>query len=178
MTPDTVLDFWFKEVTPKQWFTKDEAFDARMRERFLDTHRAVMNGETAEWRSTPEGRLAEILVLDQFSRNMFRGTPAMYASDALALKLANEAVEQGADTKLPRRMRHFVYMPFMHAEDWSSHTKALWLFLKSLNWSGLTYEIDHARVIWKFGRFPSRNAILGRQSTPEEKVFLQSHSGW
>jgi uncharacterized protein (DUF924 family) len=178
MTPHTVLDFWFIECTPKQWFTKDDAFDVLLLEKFGDTYRAIMAGETLQWRETPKGRLAEILVLDQFSRNMFRGKPESFASDALALKLAQEAIASGADEKVSRKMRHFFYMPLMHSEDWSSHKKALWLFLKSFNWSALWFEIDHARVIWKFGRYPSRNAILGRQSTLEEVEFLKSHKGW
>ena len=178
MKSEDVINFWFKEATPAQWYKKDDAFDARMRERFLETHRAVMNGETASWRQTPEGRLAEIIVLDQFSRNMFRGKPEMYASDALALQLAQEAIAVGADRQLSPRMRHFFYMPFMHSESWSAHKKALWLFIKNLNLGGLKYEIDHARVIRKFGRYPSRNAILSRQSTPEEVEFLKSHKGW
>lgn len=137
-----------------------------------------MKGETAAWRETPEGRLAEIIVLDQFSRNMFRGAPEAFASDTLALKLAKQAIGTGADQKVSREMRHFFYMPLMHSEEWASHRKALWLFLVSLNWSGLRYEIDHARVIWKFGRYPSRNEILSRKSTQEEVEFLKTHTGW
>lgn len=178
MKPEEVINFWFKECTPKQWFTKDEAFDAKLRERFGGVHRAIMNGETTHWRSTPEGRLAEIIVLDQFSRNMFRGTPRAFASDPLALKLAKEAIAAGADTKVTRVMRRFFYMPLMHSEEWNAHKKALWLFLVSFNLSALMYEIDHARVIWRFGRYPSRNAILGRTSTPEEIEFLKKHAGW
>lgn len=178
MDATNVLDFWFKECTPKDWFTKSDEFDAKLRERFADTHRAITNGETAVWRETPEGRLAEIMVLDQFSRNMFRGTKEAFASDALALKLAKQAIGTGADQKVSPQMRHFFYMPLMHSEEWASHRKALWLFLKSRNWSGLRYEIDHARVIWKFGRYPSRNEILGRKSTPGEVEFLKTHKGW
>jgi len=178
MTPDKVLDYWFKECKPAQWFTKDDAFDAAMRERFLETHRAAMAGETASWRATPEGRLAEIIVLDQFSRNMFRGKPESFASDAVALKLAEEAIDVGADKKVSAQMRHFFYMPYMHAETREAHKKALWLFLKSFNFYGLYFEFDHARVIWRFGRYPSRNAILGRQSTPGEIEFLKKHKGW
>lgn len=178
MTPESVINFWFKECTPRNWFTKDDAFDAKMRERFLDTHRAIVAGETAHWRETPEGRLAEILVLDQFSRNMFRGTPASFASDPLALKLAEEAIAVGADKQVPSKMRHFFYMPFMHSESLAAHKKAFWLFLKSFNFGALWYEIDHARVIRRFGRYPSRNAILSRESTPEEIEFLKTHKGW
>lgn len=178
MTHQEVLDFWFTECSPKDWFTKNDAFDALLRERFLETHRAIMRRETAQWRNTPEGRLAEIIVLDQFSRNMFRGTKDAFASDETALILAHEAIQAGADRAVSKQMRHFFYMPLMHSERWSDHRAALLLFLKSLNWSGLRFEIDHARVIWKFGRYPSRNAILGRTSTPAEIEFLKLHPGW
>jgi uncharacterized protein (DUF924 family) len=178
MTPESVIDFWFKACTPQQWFTKDEAFDARMRGLFFESHRAIVAGETEAWRSTPEGRLAEIIVLDQFSRNMFRGKPESFAADPLALKLAEEAIALGADKKVSSKMRHFFYMPFMHSESLPAHKKAFWLFLKSFNFGAFMYEIDHARVIRKFGRYPSRNAILGRQSTPEELEFLKTHKGW
>lgn len=177
MDPNNVLDFWFKECTPKDWFTKSDEFDAKLREKFSSVHSALMKGEIS-WHETPEGRLAEIIVLDQFSRNMFRGTPAAFASDALALKRAKQAIGAGADAKVSPTMRHFFYMPLMHSEDWSAHKKALWLFLISFNGSGLRYEIDHARVIWKFGRYPSRNEILGRTSTPAEIEFLKTHKGW
>lgn len=179
MKPESIIKFWFEELGPDDWFFKPtKKFDDLVRRKFLATYEAVVRGETAHWRKTPKGRLAEIIVLDQFSRNMFRGKPEMYASDALALQLAQEAIAVGADRQLSPRMRHFFYMPFMHSESWSAHKKALWLFIKNLNLGGLKYEIDHARVIRKFGRYPSRNAILSRQSTPEEVEFLKSHKGW
>lgn len=178
MTPQNVLHFWFTESTPKDWFAKSDTYDAAIRERFLDIHQAILRGETADWRKTPEGRLAEILVIDQFSRNMFRGTKDAFASDDRARTRSYEAIQSGADIAVPKRMRHFFYMPLMHSEVWSDHRWALWLFLKSFNMSGLRFEIDHARVIWKFGRYPSRNAILGRVSTPEEIEFLKRNPGW
>lgn len=161
-----------------QWFKKDDVFDAKIRERFLDTYRAVAQGATAAWRATPKGRLAEIIVLDQFSRNMFRNSPEAFAADPLAQKLAAEAVVVGADTNVPKQMRHFFYMPFMHSESLRLHRKAIWLFLKSFNFGTLKFEIAHARVILRFGRYPHRNAILGRESTPEEHEFLKTHKGW
>lgn len=173
-----MLNFWFVESTPKQRFSKDEAFDATIRDRFLGTYRAILAGETAQWRATPEGRLAEIIVLDQFARNMFRGSPEAFAADGRALELAEEAIRAGADARLPRHMRQFLYMPFMHSESRNAHRKALWLFLKSLNFEALRYEIQHKRVIDRFGRYPHRNAVLGRESTPEEKEFLKTHTGW
>lgn len=133
MNPDTVLNFWFNECSPKDWFTKSEQFDARLREKFAATHAAIMRGDTSAWRTTPEGRLAEIIVLDQFSRNMFRGTADAFASDSLALMRAHEAIAAGADTRVSKEKRHFFYMPLMHSEHFADHRLALWLFLKSFN---------------------------------------------
>lgn len=173
-----VIKFWFEECTPKQWFTKDEAFDAKLRERFLDTYWRVVRGETAEWRQTPEGRLAEIIVLDQFSRNMFRGSPQTFEHDSLALKRAREAVGNGDDKKVSRRMRRFLYMPYMHSESREVHKKAFWLFLSLMDWQSFRYELKHKKIIDRFGRYPHRNAVLGRESTEEEKKFLETHKGF
>lgn len=173
-----VLDFWFVETKPQQWFTKDEAFDARVRERFLETYLSIVRGETAEWRADPRGRLAEIIVLDQFSRNMFRGSPKSFEHDALALKLAEEAVQVGDDKKLLRKLRHFLYMPFMHSESRAVHKKAVWLFLSLLSPITLWYELKHKKIIDRFGRYPHRNVVLGRESTEEEKKFLEDHHGF
>lgn len=178
MIPQDILHFWFKELTPKDWFVKNEELDARMRERFLAVHGAAARGETAAWRETPEGRLAEIIVLDQFSRNMFRGTAEAFAYDAQALKLAEEAVAVGVDKKLLRTQRRFLYMPYMHSESKAVHKKAFWLFLRLFDWQTFKYELLHKRIIDRFGRYPHRNEILGRTSTPEELEFLKTHSGF
>src|SRR5690606_17305662 len=116
-TPQDVLSFWFEETPPDLHFAKSDEFDQTIRERFLATHEAVMRRQTEDWQKTPEGRLAEIIVLDQFSRNMFRGTPKAFASDDLALELARAAVAAGDDQKLPVAQRAFVYLPYMHSED-------------------------------------------------------------
>ncbi|RJR14296.1 DUF924 domain-containing protein [Candidatus Parcubacteria bacterium] len=173
-----VIKFWFEECTPAQWFTKDEAFDAKLRERFLDTYWRVAKGETAAWRKEPEGRLAEVIVLDQFARNMFRNSPQAFAEDALALKLAEEAVWVGDDKKLPRRMRRFFYMPYMHSESREVHRKAMWLFLSLWDWETFKYELKHKRIIDRFGRYPHRNTVLGRESTEEEEKFMETHKGF
>jgi uncharacterized protein (DUF924 family) len=175
---EDVIRFWFEECTPAQWFRKDEQFDARMRERFLETHHRVASGETVAWRATPEGRLAEVIVLDQFSRNMFRDTPQAFQYDVLALKLAEEAVRVADDKKLSRRMRRFLYMPYMHSESRAVHKKAFWLFLTLFDLGSLYYELDHKRIIDRFGRYPHRNAILGCESTSEELEFLKTHKGY
>ncbi len=174
----SVIDFWFEESSPRDWFSKNDAFDAKIRERFGALYERVARGDTAGWRAEPEGRLAEIIVLDQFPRNMFRNSRKAFATDAKALELAREAVALGADRKLPARMRHFLYMPYMHSESRSAHRKALWLFIKSMNWNALKYEWQHKRIIDRFGRYPHRNAVLGRDSTPEELEFLKTHAGF
>ena len=121
MEPKEVLKFWFEEAGPAKWFGKDEQFDARIRERFGETHARAMQGGLGAWRTTPQGRLAEIIVLDQFSRNLFRGSPQSFENDVLALRLAREAVADGTDKKLPGRMRHFLYMPYLHSESLLVH---------------------------------------------------------
>ena len=180
MTPQDVLRFWFEECTPQQWFSKDDAFDAKMRERFLDTYWKVVEGKTKDWHMTPEGRLAGIIVLDQFSRNMFRNSPQAFANDPLALSLAEEAVKSGDDMKMDPQHRYFIYMPYMHSESRDVHRKALRLFfsLPFSLWGGLLYEWKHKRIIDRFGRYPHRNEILGRISTPEEIEFLKTHKGF
>lgn len=176
-----VIKFWFEETTPKQRFTKDTDFDEKIRTRFLDTLERVARGETKEWRTTPEGRLAEIIVLDQFSRNMFRGTERAFSYDEMALSLAKEAIGVGDDKKLSGEKRYFIYLPFMHSESKEVHNKAIWLFL-SLPlkdwWSWINYEYKHKKIIERFGRYPHRNEALGRASTPEEIEFLKDNPGF
>ncbi len=174
-TWEDIIHFWFGECSPKQWFGNDSIFDELIRSRFLETHRQVVAGESAAWRTTPEGRLAEIIVLDQFSRNMFRGTPEAFLSDPIALSLAEEAVRSGDDLKLEKRKRQFLYMPYMHSELRVVHEKAMRLFEKL---GDTEYEQAHKDIIDRFGRYPHRNAILGRTSTSEEVVFLQTHKGF
>ena len=168
-----VVRFWFEECQPRQWFEKDPAFDAEIRRRFAATHQAATRGELFHWRATPDGRLAEIVVLDQFSRNMFRDTPLAFALDALALVLAQEAVAHGADHELPLSQRAFVYMPYMHSESCLIHEQAVKLFNQPGLEYNLKYELQHQRIVERFGRYPHRNAILGRDSTPEEIEFLK-----
>lgn len=172
-----IIEFWFTTTTPKQWYTKDPAFDDLVRTQFLEIYRRVVRGETTEWRTHPEGRLAEIIVLDQFARNMFRDTPQAFAHDHLALALAEEAVRVGDDQKLPSTYRAFVYMPYMHSEDRQVHEKAIRLF-EPLGGDSAAYERAHKEIIDRFGRYPHRNSILGRVSTPEEREFLETHHGF
>jgi uncharacterized protein (DUF924 family) len=169
-----VLFFWFEQIDSSYWFKKDEHFDAQVRARFLNFYKAICRGETAHWRATPEGRLAEIIVLDQFSRNMFRGTAQSFEGDELALKLAKEAVAAGDDKKLPVQQRGFLYMPYMHSEDKAVHEEAVKLFNQPGLENNLKFEYLHKKIIDRFGRYPHRNEVLGRESTKEELEFLKT----
>ncbi len=173
MDPQAVLAFWFDEATPAQHFRKDAAFDALIRERFAATHAAAARGELVSWRDAAGGRLAEIIVLDQFSRNVFRDTPRAFASDGMALVLAQEAVRAGADRDMPAARRAFLYMPFMHSESRAIHVEAERLFRQPGLEQQYEFERKHKVIIDRFGRYPHRNAILGRESTPEEREFLK-----
>ena len=170
---ETVLSFWFTELTPEQWWIKDEALDQRIRARFNETHAQAARCELFSWRGTAKGRLAEVIVLDQFSRNMFRDSPAAFSCDALALALAQEAVACGADKALTAVERSFLYMPYMHSESLVIHEEAVRLFTANGIQNNLDFEFQHKAIIEKFGRYPHRNKILGRESTAEELVFLR-----
>jgi len=172
MQPQSIPHFWFTELTPKQHFAKDAALDEAIRTRFGATLEAAARCELFAWRATPEGRLAEVLVLDQFSRNVYRDTPRAFAQDALALVLAQELVASGHDGSLPEAQRSFAYMPYMHSESALVHTQAVALFTQLGNENNLDFELRHKAIIDRFGRYPHRNALLGRTSTPEELAFL------
>lgn len=170
--PAAVLDFWFEALTPKQWFAKDAALDALIAARFAPLWQAACRAELWTWRVSPRGRLAEILLLDQFSRNMHRDQPQAFAQDALALVLAQEAVARGHDRALTRRERPFLYMPYMHSESLAVHEQALRLFDQPGLEESLRFEHRHRDILRRFGRYPHRNAILGRDSSAEERAFL------
>ncbi|MBA4256082.1 MAG: DUF924 domain-containing protein [Polaromonas sp.] len=168
-----ILHFWFEELTPAQQFAKDAALDDLIRSRFGHTLVAAARCELWAWRTTPTGRLAEIVVLDQFSRNVYRDTPAAFAQDPLALALAQELVASGHAQALPPTQRAFAYMPYMHSESLAIHDQALALFGEPGLESNLGFEQRHRAIIERFGRYPHRNAVLGRTSTPAELAFLQ-----
>ena len=168
-----ILKFWFEEIDQSQWWKKDEELDRLIIERFSEVHFRAARCELFEWRESAGGRLAEIIVLDQFSRNMFRGSPLSFASDNLALALAQEAVSAKADLALSPTERSFLYLPFMHSESLIIHALALDLYRRNGIQSNLDFEIRHKQIIERFGRYPHRNAILGRRSTEEELEFLQ-----
>lgn len=167
-----ILNFWFDEIEPKQWWRVDPEFDRLIADRFGDLLRQAAQGELFVWRNTPKGRLAEVIVLDQFSRNIHRNTPRAFAQDPMALALAEEAVLSGADKMLYPQERTFLYMPFMHSESRKIHEWAERLFREAGLEGNLDFELRHKAVIDRFGRYPHRNAILGRPSTEEEVEFL------
>lgn len=168
-----VWDFWFHELTEEQWFKKDKQVDQIMTQRFTEIHQQAARSELWEWRNTPKGRLAEILLLDQFSRNIYRDTPDAFVTDALALALAQEAIRNNHHLTLTPQERAFLYMPFMHSESQVIHEEAVKLFSEPGLENNLKFEMMHKDIIDRFGRYPHRNAILGRESTAEEIDFLQ-----
>lgn len=168
-----VIRFWFEELKPEDWWRKNDALDEHIAKRFMTVHEAARACELYSWREVPLGRLAEIIVLDQFSRNIHRGLPLAFANDPLALGLAQEAIRQKADQEVSFTQRQFFYMPYMHSESRSIHDEALRLFREHGDEEQLGFEIRHKEIIDRFGRYPHRNAILGRQSTPAEIEFLK-----
>jgi uncharacterized protein (DUF924 family) len=191
-TPNDVLEFWFGQLDTngcadeehsKSWWSKDPAFDTRIRQQFGETHNAVSQGRCEDWLDTPRKRLAYIIVLDQFSRNMFRDSAKMFASDPKALAAAIEGIDRGADKQLMHDERGFMYMPLMHSENLEMQNHCVDLFTR---WQqettgdlqkrvayGLEFAQQHRNIIKQFGRFPHRNVLLSRKSTPEEIEFLK-----
>jgi uncharacterized protein (DUF924 family) len=170
-TPDDVLQFW-QEAGAKRWFARDDAFDARFRARFLAAHEAAAAGRSHGWLHSAEGALALVLLLDQFPRNAFRGTPRMYATDALARQAADAAVRAGFDRAVAEPLRQFFYLPFMHSERLEDLERCVALNTE-LGGESLRYARHHREVVARFGRFPHRNQILGRESSAEEERFLR-----
>ncbi|MCW6660969.1 DUF924 domain-containing protein [Aerococcaceae bacterium NML201209] len=170
----TVLDFWFSTEIQPLWFAKNDDFDYRLRNLFGETLRLASQGGCVAWRISLEGRVAEIIVLDQFSRNIYRDTPQAFAQDLAAVCLAQELINQPGFSKLPLQYRRFALMPFMHSESKIIHRDALPLFEKLGIERVLEYELRHKAIIDRFGRYPHRNAILNRPSTDEEIEFLKN----
>jgi uncharacterized protein (DUF924 family) len=181
---DDVLSFWFGDVarTREEWFRKSDAFDAEIRARFAETIESAARGEL-DWESTPRGCLALVIVLDQFSRNAFRGAARSFAQDDRARVAALRAIDAGVDMSLSPLERSFLYMPLMHAEDRSVQARSVALFetlareapsgVAEYLKSAADFARKHSEIVERFGRFPHRNAILGRVSTAEEAVFLE-----
>lgn len=171
VSPDTVVQFWH-EAGPEKWFAKDEAFDQTCRDRFLSTYRAAARGDLNEWELTPNGALALILLLDQFPRNMFRGTRDVYKTDPVALMAADRAIERGFDRQVDPRFRRFFYLPFMHSESLRHQERSVTLNEALGEEDSIKWARHHHDIVARFGRFPHRNHILGRETTPDEEAFL------
>jgi uncharacterized protein (DUF924 family) len=169
-----IIDFWFKEIDSKYWFKKDVDFDQQLKRRFLKVYQAATQSELYQWRQSPLGCLAEVIVLDQFSRNFFRDSGKAFAFDSLALALSQNAIEKKFDQQIPINQRSFLYMPFMHSESLIIHDEAVKLFSTNGLENNLKFEHKHRDIIVKFGRYPHRNQVLGRQSTQPEIEFLQT----
>lgn len=168
--PTDVTTFW-REAGPGKWFKKDEAFDADFRQRFLTAHEAAARGELDAWATTAKGTLALLILLDQFPRNAFRGTARMFATDAQAVDVARAALANGYDQTIEQELRNFFYLPFMHSEDLTDQELAMSL-TQPLGENAHKFAVIHRDIIARFGRFPHRNPVLGRETTAEEQGFL------
>ena len=179
MAPDEVLQFWFEDSTPKDWFMKSEAFDLQIRERFGAAYDEAAAGGFSDWRETSSGCIALCIMLDQFPRNMFRNNSKAYAADAQARSVAAHTLEQNFDTEdgLTDNHRCFLYLPFEHSEAIEDQRLSLRLFReRTKDERYIDYAERHLRVIERFGRFPHRNAVMGRESTAEEETFLAQNA--
>lgn len=175
---DAILEFWFAELTPKDWYSGGAEVDDKIRDRFLDTYRALAARTPPETGSDAGAALAAIIAFDQFPRNLFRRKPEAFATDAQALTIARAALDNGFDAALPPERRQFMYMPFMHSEVLADQERAVTLFKSLGNEEGIKYAIEHRDIVARFGRFPHRNRALGRKSTPAELEFLEQHGGF
>lgn len=168
--PDDVLQFW-RDAGPRRWFRRDDAFDAQFRDRFLAAHEAAARGGLQAWLASADSALALVLLLDQFPRNAFRGTPRMYATDPQARAAADAAIAAGHDQHVDPQLRPFFYLPFMHSEDLRDLERCVALS-EALGGENLRFARHHRDIVARFGRFPHRNAVLGRASSQEEERFL------
>ncbi len=170
--PQEILEFWFGRLTRQQWFQRSDALDEEISRRFSDVHLSLARGEVENWRETPESRLAAIIVLDQFSRHIYRGTALAFATDWMALREAKLALSAGADADTPPERRGFIYLPFEHSEDIADQERSVALFEALGDAEYLDYAQRHLAVIRQFGRFPHRNVFLGRETTDAELDYL------
>ena len=166
-----VVSFW-RGAGPDHWFNKDAAFDEEIRARFLPTHEAAASGKLSDWEQTALGALALLILLDQFPRNMFRGEARAFATDPLALAVAAGGIVRGFDAQVPADLRGFFYLPFEHSENLADQERGIAFYRATGDADGVKWAEIHADIIRRFGRFPHRNAALGRATTPEEQAFL------
>ncbi len=170
---EAVLAFWFTETKPEKRFRKDDAFDDAIRTRFADVYRRAAAGELDGWQGTPRGCLALVIVLDQFPRNMFRGDARSFATDAAARTVLRRALDSGFDKRLSVPEKQFLYLPLQHSEDAADQALSVTLNAATGDADLLKWAEAHRRIVGRFGRFPHRNEILGRETTPEEAEFLK-----
>jgi len=173
ITPHDILSFW-RDAGEDRWFKKNDEFDAEIRAKFLDLWHEAAAGRLSHWQDTDDGALALVIVLDQFPRNLFRNDVRTYASDAQALAVATRAVDAGADKRVGEDLRSFLYMPFMHSEQLADQERCIALFESIGKPDSAKWAKHHADIVRKYGRFPHRNGILGRATTPDEQAFLDS----
>ena len=173
ITPSSILAFW-RAAGRERWYKRDDAFDAKIRHRFLPLWQKAAAGELACWENSDDGALALVILLDQFPRNMFRGTPQAFASDTLARDIARRAIARGVDRRVDPTLFEFLYLPFMHSEHLPDQLHCVALFENTDNAENLKYAREHADIIQRFGRFPHRNRLLGRDTTLEEQDFLDN----
>jgi uncharacterized protein (DUF924 family) len=170
-SPEEIVAFWL-EAGYDKWFTRNDAFDAQVRSRFLRAYELARENRLSAWEETPLGALALVIVLDQFPRNMFRGTPLAFAADPQARAVADRAIARGFDSQVDRKLQGFFYLPFEHSENLADQERCIALYRAMGDADGLKWAEIHADIIRRFGRFPHRNAVLGRDMTPEEAAFL------
>jgi len=171
VTPAEILAFW-RDAGPARWYSRDDAFDAEVRRRFFGLWQCAAAGELSSWETSDDGALALVIVLDQFPRNLFRDDARTYASDRLAREVAHRAVERGVDARIDGALREFLYLPFMHSEHLADQLRCIELSRAAGHTESLKWAEHHADIIRRFGRFPHRNGLLGRATTPDEQAFL------
>ncbi|WP_279480773.1 DUF924 domain-containing protein [Aureimonas sp. SK2] len=169
--PQTIVDFW-RDLGPERWFVKDDELDETITQRFGDVYERAAQGEFDHWAEEPNGALALVILLDQFPRNMFRGTPEAFATDEKALAVAKAALERGDQWHVGDDVNQFFAMPLMHSEDLADQEECV-RWMEKIGEDNVPYAIDHRDIVQRFGRFPHRNPVLGRETTPEEKAFLE-----
>ena len=178
MGPESVLDFWFSDRVRRRWFHSTPALDREIRERFQSLWRQARDGALADWEQTSRGALALVILLDQLPLNMFRGEPESFATEAASREVAERAIAAGLDSGLDDAGKAFLYLPFMHSEDRADQDRSVALFQAAGLNDNLKWARHHRDIVYRFGRFPHRNGILGRSTTPEEQAWLDSPKGF
>lgn len=178
MTPEQVTDFWFTAESRARWFNSTPEYDREVRARFAEAWQQARAGKLADWQQSATGALALVILLDQLPLNMFRNRPEAFSTEALSREVAGRAIGRGYDKHLPTGSRVFLYLPFMHSESLADQECSVKLFAESGLEENLKWARHHRDIIRRFGRFPHRNAVLGRESTPEERQWLESSDGF